>query len=251
MSMRPNSVLLAVAVALAPTSVALAGAKDESAAEWLPIPKEFNDWRNALAEKGLSFGATYVGDNIANATGGMSRGAIHFGRLDFGVDADLDKLGIWSGAKFHANVFEIYGRGLTHDYIGNLATTSEIEARPDTRLYEAYVEKAFWGDRLSLKIGQQAADVEFFDSQTDDLFLNGTFGWPAIKATNLPAGGPAPPIAVPGIRLKAKVTDDITAFAAIFNGNPARPGEGDPQLRDNHGLAFRVGDPPWLIGQVR
>jgi porin len=32
---------------------------------------------------------------------------------------------------------------------------------------------------------------------------------------------------------------------------PARPGDGDPQLRDNHGLAFRVNDPPWLIGQVR
>jgi porin len=81
--------------------------------------------------------------------------------------------------------------------------------------------------------------------------VNGTFGWPAIKATNLPAGGPAPPIAVPGVRLKAKFGDQVTAFAAIFNGNAARPGEGDPQLRDNHGLAFRIADPPWLIGQVR
>jgi porin len=40
-------------------------------------------------------------------------------------------------------------------------------------------------------------------------------------------------------------------FGAVFNGNAARPGDGDPQLRDNHGLAFRVNDPPWLIGQVR
>ena len=43
----------------------------------------------------------------------------------------------------------------------------------------------------------------------------------------------------------------ITAFGAVFNGDPAGPGEGDPQLRDNHGLAFRVNDPPWVIGQVR
>jgi porin len=102
-----------------------------------------------------------------------------------------------------------------------------------------------------VKAGQQAADVEFFDSQTDDLFINGTFGWPAIKATNLPAGGPSPPIAVPGLRVKAAPTDEITVFAAIFNGNPAAPGPGDPQLRDKHGLAFRVNDAPWLIGQVR
>jgi porin len=148
-------------------------------------------------------------------------------------------------------VFAIYGHGLTHSNILNLATVSETEALPDTRLYEAWLEQSFWGGKLLVKVGQQAADVEFFDSETDDLFINGTFGWPAIKATNLPAGGPSPPIAVPGIRVKAMVTEQITAFAAIFNGNPAAPGLGAPQLRDNHGLAFRVNDAPWLIGQVR
>jgi porin len=90
-----------------------------------------------------------------------------------------------------------------------------------------------------------------FDSQTDDLFVNGTFGWPAIKASNLPAGGPAPPIAAPGIRLKAQLSDEITVFGAVFNGSAAAPGDGDPQLRDNHGLAFRINDPRWVIGQVR
>ena len=119
------------------------------------------------------------------------------------------------------------------------------------RLYNAWFEQNFYGGALSFRIGQQAADVEFFDSQTDDLFVNGTFGWPANKANNLPSGGPAPPIAVPGIRAKATLSDQITLFGAVFNGNSARPGPGDPQLRDNHGLAFRVNDPPWLIGQVR
>jgi porin len=230
---------------------AWAGAKDETAAEWLPIPKWFSDWRSDLDKKGLSFGATFIMDNIGNVSGGMKRGFINFGRLDLGVDADLEKLAGISGLKFHANMYEIWGRGLTHDYIGNLATVSEIEALPDTRLYEAYFEKTFWDGALAIKAGQQAADVEFFDSQTDDLFINGTFGWPAIKATNLPAGGPAPPIAVPGIRVKAQPTEGVTAFIAVFNGNPANPGPGDPQLRDNHGLAFRLQDPPWLIGQVR
>ncbi|TKW75924.1 MAG: carbohydrate porin, partial [Bradyrhizobium icense] len=87
--------------------------------------------------------------------------------------------------------------------------------------------------------------------QTDDLFINGTFGWPAIKASNLPAGGPAPPIAVPGLRIKAQLSDQITLFGAVFNGNAAAPGDGDPQLRDNHGLAYRINDPRWVIGQVR
>jgi porin len=132
-----------------------------------------------------------------------------------------------------------------------LATISETEALADTRLYNAYFEQSFFNNALNIRAGQQAADVEFFDSETDDLFINGTFGWPAIKATNLPAGGPAPPIAALGIRVKATLSEQITAFGAVFNGSAARPGEGDPQLRDNHGLAFRVNDAPWVIGQVR
>ena len=232
------------------TTSAFAGAKDESAAEWL-FPKWFNEWHDGLANKGLNFGATYIADNIANVSGGVKRGAIHFGRLDLSVDADLDKLVGWTGGRFYANAFVIYGQGLSRNYVQNLATISEIEALPDQRLYNAYFEQSFFNDRLNIRAGQQAADVEFFDSQTDDLFINGTFGWPAIKASNLPAGGPAPPIAVPGIRVKAMLSDQVTLFGAVFNGDPSGPGDQDPQLRDHHGLAFRVNDPPWLIGQVR
>lgn len=225
-------------------------AKDEHAAEWL-APKWLNEWHDGLADKGLNFGATYVADNIGNVSGGVARGAIHLGRFDFSVDADLDKLFGWTGGRFYANTYEIYGRGLSRNYIHNLATISETEALPDARLYNAYFEQSFFSDALNIRAGQQAADVEFFDSETDDLFINGTFGWPAIKATNLPAGGPSPPIAVPGVRVKAALSDKITVFGAVFNGNAARPGDGDPQTRDSHGLAFRVNDPPWLIGQVR
>jgi len=241
----------AIALASAVTSTgAFAGAKDESAAEWL-APKWFNEWHDGLANKGLNFGATYIADNIGNVSGGVARGAIHFGRLDLSVDADLDKLVGWTGGRFYANAFVIYGRGLSRNYVINLATISEIEALPDQRLYNAYFEQSFFDGRLNIRAGQQAADVEFFDSETDDLFINGTFGWPAIKASNLPAGGPAPPIAVPGLRIKAALTVKITAFGAVFNGDPSGPGDQDPQLRDHHGLAFRVNDPPWIIGQVR
>lgn len=245
----PKAFILAACLAGTATA-AQAGAKDESAAEWL-APKWLNEWHDGLADKGLNFGATYIGDNITNVTGGTSRGAIHFGRLDLSVDADLEKLAGWSGGRIYANTFGIYGRGLSRNYVHNLATISEIEALPDVRLYNAWFEQSFFNNRLSIRAGQQAADVEFFDSQTDDLFINGTFGWPAIKASNLPAGGPAPPIAVPGLRIKAQLSDQITVFGAVFNGNAAAPGDGDPQLRDNHGLAYRINDPRWMIGQVR
>lgn len=243
--------LFSFAACALPASV-FAAAKDESAADWFPlIPQWFNEWRNGLADKGLALGGTFIMDDIGNPTGGMRQGAVNFGRLDVGIDADFQKLAGWNGLAFHGNLFAIYGRGLTRNDIGNFAPVSEIEALPDVRLYEAYFEQTWLGGALAVKVGQQAADVEFFDSKTDDLFINGTFGWPAIKAINLPAGGPSPPIAAEGLRIKYKPTETVTAFAAIFNGNAAAPGPGDPQTRDNHGLAFRLRDDPWLIGQVQ
>jgi polyphosphate kinase 2 PPK2/carbohydrate-selective porin (OprB family) len=133
-----RSVALALSLAIVVPAPTFAGAKDETAAGWLPFPKWFSDWRDGLENKGLSFGTTWIVDNIGNPTGGMKRGFIDFGRLDLGVDADLEKLASLSGLKFHANMFAIYGQGLTHCCIGNLATISEIEALPDVRLYEAY-----------------------------------------------------------------------------------------------------------------
>src|SRR5882724_12879450 len=109
---------LAVVAAFLATATAStgasAGAKDENAAEWL-APKSFNEWHDGLAAKGLNFGATWIGDNITNVSGGTGRGAIHFGRFDFSVDGDLEKLVGWTGGKFYANALGIYGRGLSRN----------------------------------------------------------------------------------------------------------------------------------------
>ena len=62
---------------------------------------------------------------------------------------DLEKLAGWSGAKFHANIFQIHGNGLSRDYIGNLMLVSGVEALPSTRLYEMWIEQSLLGGRLA------------------------------------------------------------------------------------------------------
>jgi porin len=141
--LRRSAVAAAFLVSTMAVTAAHAGAKDENAAEWI-APKWLNEWHDGLAAKGLNFGATWIGDNITNVSGGTSRGAIHFGRLDLSVDGDLEKLVSWTGGKFYANTFVLYGRGLSRNYIHNLATISEIEALPETRLYNAYFEQSFY-----------------------------------------------------------------------------------------------------------
>ncbi|MDB5649485.1 MAG: Porin [Hyphomicrobiales bacterium] len=83
------------------------------------------------------------------------------------------------------------------------------------------------------------------------LFINGTFGWPTLNASGLPSGGPAYPLATPGVRLGLYPTDNVTVLLGLFNGDPAGPGLGDPQNRNRAGLNFRVTDPAFLIGEAQ
>ena len=206
-----------------------------------------NPWIN----QGVKFSVTYIGEALANPSGGMRQGAVYEGRLNLAVDVDFAKLANWQGLSFHANIFQIHGNGLSRDYVGNLLLVSSIEALPTTRLYEFWLEQKFANDRIAIRIGQLAADTEFINSSYAGVFINSSFGWPGITAINLPSGGPAPPLAVPGVRVRAKVTDEITVLAAVFNGDAAGPGPGDPQTRNRYGLNFRLNDPPFAIGEIQ
>jgi porin len=148
-------------------------------------------------------------------------------------------------------MFQIHGDGLSRDYIGNLMLVSGVEALPATRLYEFWIEQKLAGDAVAVRVGQQASDVEFFDSSYDDMFVNSALGWPGITGIVLPGGGPSPPLAVPGIRVKAKLSDRLTGYLALFDGYAAPPGPQDSQVLNPNGLLFRVNDPPWWIGQLK
>jgi porin len=210
--------------------------------------------RTSLEKAGITFSLTYIGEVLGNTSDGLRRGSIYEGRLDTQIDADLEKLLGWSGAAFHTNVYQIHGHGLSRYYLGNLMTASGIEALPSTRLYELWLEQKFFDDTVALRAGQLAADTEFLVSQYATLFVNATFGWPAITAADLPSGGPAYPLATPGIRLKVAPTDELSFLGAIFNGDPAGPArpfdDPEPQRRNRTGTNFRVQDPAFLIGEA-
>jgi porin len=152
---------------------------------------------------------------------------------------------------FHANIFQIHGGGLSRGSLQNLFVVSGIEALPSTRLYEAYFEKQWGNKRVSVKAGQLAADSEFFNTKYTDVLTNASMGWPAITSTNLPSGGPSPPLAAMGARVLINVTEQLSVLGGIFDGNQAGPGPEDPQLRDRYGVNFRVNDPPLLLAQVQ
>jgi porin len=205
--------------------------------------------RKAIGEAGIRWRAIYTGDLFSNLSGGISRGTTYGGRLEFGLQADLEKLTGWSGALFNVSAFAIHGRGMTTDHLGNLLAVSNAEAVPTVRLFELWLEQKI-GTIGSFRIGQLAADSEFITSEYAGTFINGTFGWPGITGINLPSGGPAYPLATPGARIEFNLGSDTKFRAAIFNGDPSVPGAADPQRANRYGTNFRLQDPPLLIAEL-
>jgi porin len=148
---------------------------------------------NPLAKYGVKFAATYIGEALGNVSGGLKQGTIYEGRLNLAVDVDLQKLAGLNQLSFHANMFQIHGDGLSRTNLQNFFVVSGIEALPTTRLYEAYFEKKWGSNVVSLKAGQLAADSEFFNTKYTDVLTNASMGWPAITSVDLPSGGPSPP----------------------------------------------------------
>jgi porin len=215
----------------------------------LPHDGDPSGMRKWLGERGIVFGLEYTSDVLSNVSGGMSTGTIYQGKLQAIVTVDFGKLGL-DGLSLFANAFQIHNTGrIRRDLVGGLNTIAAIEAAPSTRLSELWLEQAFFGGDASLRVGQLAADSEFFYSELSTMFLQSD--WPTIAAANLPSGGPAYPLSTPGIRLKLRPVSAFTMLVAVLNGDPAGPGFQDPDVRNFNGLNFRLADAPFLIAEAQ
>ena len=135
--------------------------------------------------------------------------------------------------------------------VGGLSDPSNIDAQGTTRLFTAWTEQTWLDKRVSLRIGQLAADDEFLTSTTANGLINGTFGWPDLHADNMVSGGPSFPLATPGARLALKPVDNITLQGAVFSGNPAGNCNGAPQSCNRYGTTFSFSGGVLAIGEVQ
>jgi porin len=220
------------------TATAADGAAPKSIWEQDTLTGDWDGARTALKNKGIDITINYIGETFAVLSGGLNRRASYEGRLEFSVDSDLEKLIGWKGASTHVTVFNIHSTGKNvAANVGSIADPSNIDALQTTRLFTAWFQQGSTDDPLSVRIGQLAADDEFITSPTAAGLINGTFGWAAVLAADMTNGGPAYPLAAPGVRVQVKPTDDITILGAVFTGDPAGAHCGDAaQVCNRYGL---------------
>jgi porin len=232
-----------------PENVTLPPELQPTIASSVPALAEF---KKGLYDLGYNLQFSYFADGLDNPTGGVRQGAVYEGILYMVLDADLAKIAGLEGLSFRVNAYQIHGGQLTKSNLFNLAIVDSIEARPTTRLFELWIEKKF-NDLASIRIGNLAADNQFFISEfAGSLYVNSSFGWPAIFASDLPSGGPAYPLATPGVRLKVSPDDHLALLAGVYNGDPAGAGfTGLDQIKDPAGINFRLKDPPLLFAEAQ
>lgn len=205
--------------------------------------------RHSLAETGLVTGGSYIGEIFANS-GGLREGSTYDGVLWTYLLADLGEMGLWKGLCVYADGYQIHGQSISALDIGSLSTVSSWEALPSTRLSELWFEQHLFDDRLTLRLGQLAADAEFLLSSGAGNFLNSTWGWATLPSLDLPAGGPSYPLATPGVRVALKPDTNWGFMIGVYNGDPVGPRcTGNPQICDNNGFDFRLDTPPMLIAE--
>lgn len=202
--------------------------------------------------KPLTLALSYASDFNADVAGGQRRGAAYLGKASLVLDADLDRLIGFRRAIAHVSLLDIHGVGLSGHYVGNLAPVSGIEAEPALRLNQVWLQMPIGQARKSLlRLGKFPAAQEFMASPTAALFISSTFGWPGSFASDLPSGGPSWPLSAPGALVTSRIGRRVSAKVAVFAGDPAGPGQADPQRRDGHGFnSFGFAGRPFVIAET-
>ena len=162
---------LKVFLAIAVVSIAsVSTAQDQ---QWL-----LGDWdgkRRALVEEGFEFEFVLTVEGVQNVSGGVARSSRGLANLDLIMDTEGRALGLPENGALHFYLLGNSG-GAPTEMIGDIQTTSNIEA-PDTfKVYEAYWRQRHSEDRIAWLVGLHDYNALFDSLDAAGHFTNSSFG---------------------------------------------------------------------------
>jgi porin len=203
------------------------------------------DWGGARAElykKGIDLGITHKSDLMANISGGLKRGTVWLGHTEARLTLDLDKLWGWSSATAYVHYHSDLGSKFNSNYVGSFMGVDNIEVSTNTaQFYQAWLQKNFLDDHVSLLAGLYATDSEFYVTETSGLFTQPPYGMANDFAQAGVSGPPIFPTGALALRLKlvspeanfyiqAALTDGVPGNQNHPHGTHIKLGNGDGTL---------------------
>jgi porin len=175
------------------------------------------------SRRAFTLSAAYTADLLRNASGGLEVGNTYLDNVDFMLDIDGElALGV-PGLEFF--VYGLYNNAnrFSERYAGDAMTASNIDSPRAIRLYEAWAQWTFAGERATLRAGLYDLNSEFDVSDARGTFINSSFGvGHELGQTGLngPSIFPSTSLA---LRLSYELAQDWTILAAAFDGVPGDP----------------------------
>lgn len=184
--------------------------EDDLTQQWL-------GFRDQWQTDGVTFKPDWTGEVFGNVSGGARRGVVSDGVFELPLTLDLNPLtgGAVKDLTFKVNAFYIYGTNLSSAFVHDFSVSSNIAAYNSIRLDELWVQKGLWNNAVTVKVGNQGVDNEFFLSSGAALFIGSTFGSFTLLDNNLP-DAPVYPLASPGVRVQVQPDPHYYVMAGVY-----------------------------------
>lgn len=185
--------------------------------------------RTDLQEKGVLMEIGHKSDFLANTSGGIRLGSGWIKHTELKASLNLEKILGWVGtsAYLHYNIDS--GAKMNQDYVGSFTGVDNIEVGQDrTGFFQAWVQKNFFSESLSVLAGLYPIDSEFYITEASGIFIHPPYGMASEVAQLANNGRVAhgPPIFnISTFGIRAKYTSPKRTAYLMLAINDAVPGD--------------------------
>jgi porin len=190
----------------------------------------------------LSLEAAYTGEVWRNFSGGARQDGTYLDNIDVIATLDAEQAWGWTGTTLLVSGLHNNRPTLSDRIVGDIQTVSNIDTEGATRLYEAWVERAF--ETGAIKLGLIDLNSELDVNETGALFINSSHGI-GPDFSQVGENGPSIfPITGLGTVMRWDASDRLQIRLAAFEGtvgDPTHPRRTTVDLETDEG-ALLVGE---------
>lgn len=202
-------------------------------------------WAVEEASSAFNFDGQYRLDYWTGLSGPLKHHWRHAGNLDLRLGVDAAKAWGWDNTRFFVHAIANHGN---HPNVKQATAQGidNIEVSVHTaRIFQAWGEKSFFDERLSLLFGLLDLNSEFQVTESSAALIHPSFGTGSELAQTGRAGPSVFPLSSLALRGAWKFNDQITLRTAVFDGVP-----GDPAHLRGTRVRLGHGDGTLLINEL-
>ncbi len=204
--------------------------------------REGRRWDSPEGLQGSRLTLGYAADGFLPVRGGTSGEPCALDNLDLLVHLDLNQLLGLSGTSVRVHV-QSSRRSSRSPVVEALQGLSNLEADPEWRLYEAWIEHQAWSRRLSILAGIRDLNGDFDVIPSTGDFLNGAFGLGPEYGLRGSAGPSTFSTTGLAARIRIEPRPSLYGLFGVSEGIPPAPGESrfSPDPREGGLLSVEIG----------